>query len=152
MPGHKGKSFLGIEPFDITEVTGADALFEAEGIIKESEDNAAEVFGTGATLYSTEGSSLSIRAMLCLAVKYALAENKKPKILAGRNAHKTFISAAALLQFSVDFIPEKAGLSYLSCDIDYDALEGELEKNNTTAIYITSPDYLGNMADIKRLA
>ncbi len=152
MPGHKGKSFLGIEPFDITEVTGADALFEAEGIIKKSEDNAAEIFGTGSTLYSAEGSSLSIRAMLCLAVKYALAENKKPRILAGRNAHKTFICAAALLQFSMDFIPEKAGSSYLSCDIDYDDLEGELKKNNTTALYITSPDYLGNMADIKRLA
>ena len=31
MPGHKGKSFLGCEAFDITEVNGADSLYEMKG-------------------------------------------------------------------------------------------------------------------------
>ena len=34
MPGHKGQPFLGCEALDITEVQGADALFEAEGILR----------------------------------------------------------------------------------------------------------------------
>ena len=140
MPGHKGQTFLGSEPFDITEVSGADSLFEASGIIKESEENASLIFNTSATLFSTEGSSLSIRAMLCLAVKYALSNNQKPKILAGRNAHKTFISAAALLDFSLSFIPEMEGTSYLSCSIDYTALEETIKKEHPTALYVTSPD------------
>ena len=48
MPGHKGQAFLGCERFDITEIAGADALYEADGIIAESEKNAAELFGTPA--------------------------------------------------------------------------------------------------------
>ena len=36
MPGHKGNAFLGCEAFDITEVKGADSLYEANGIIEES--------------------------------------------------------------------------------------------------------------------
>lgn len=62
MPGHKGQPFLGCEALDITEVQGADALFEAEGILRESEEHAASLFGAARTLYSTEGSSLCIRA------------------------------------------------------------------------------------------
>lgn len=38
MPGHKGVSFLGCEPLDITEIQGADSLYEAEGIIARSRD------------------------------------------------------------------------------------------------------------------
>ena len=68
MPGHKGKNFLGCEEYDITEVKGADALYEAEGIIAESEANATELFGTARTLFSTEGSSQCIRAMMYLIV------------------------------------------------------------------------------------
>ena len=39
MPGHKGKSLLGYEKNDITEIFGADSLYQASGIIKESEQN-----------------------------------------------------------------------------------------------------------------
>ena len=46
MPGHKGKEILGFEKFDITEIKGADALYEADGIIAESERNASGLFGT----------------------------------------------------------------------------------------------------------
>ena len=62
VPGHKGVGPLGCEGRDITEVAGADALYEADGIIAESERNASALFGTGATFYSAEGSSLCIRA------------------------------------------------------------------------------------------
>ena len=30
MPGHKGESFLGCEPWDITEIDGADVLYKAK--------------------------------------------------------------------------------------------------------------------------
>ena len=40
MPGHKGKVHLGPEPYDITEIHGADSLYEAEGSIGKSEENA----------------------------------------------------------------------------------------------------------------
>ena len=64
MPGHKGRGPLGAEARDITEVPGADVLYPAAGIIRESEENAAALFGTARTLYSAEGFSLCICAML----------------------------------------------------------------------------------------
>ena len=36
MPGHKGVGPLGVEQWDITEIQGADSLYEADGIIAES--------------------------------------------------------------------------------------------------------------------
>ena len=46
MPGHKGRGPLGCEELDITEIAGADELYEAEGIIAQSEANATQLFGT----------------------------------------------------------------------------------------------------------
>ena len=87
MPGHKGTALHGTEPRDLTENEGADVLYHAEGIIRESEANAAALFGTKQTSYSAEGSSLFFRAMLYLALLHARANHKKPVIAAGRNAH-----------------------------------------------------------------
>ena len=153
MPGHKGKDFLGIERLDITEINGADSLYEAEGIIKTSEKNATSLFGCP-TFYSTEGSSQCIRAMLYLVVLYAKLQGKKPLILAGRNAHKTFLSAAALLDFDIEWINPRSNESYLSCNVNADELDKQLENAavKPVAIYLTSPDYLGNCADIKLIS
>ena len=64
MPGHKGMGGLGCEKLDITEIAGADELYDAEGIIAEAEDNTSKLYGSGRTLWSAEGSSQCIRAML----------------------------------------------------------------------------------------
>lgn len=153
MPGHKGKSFLGFESADITEIEGADSLYEASGIIKESEANASALFGC-TTLYSTEGSSLCIRAMLYLATLHAKEHSLSTTVLAGRNAHKTFLSAVALLDLEVDWIYPEAQSSYLSCNISPEKLDELLEgyAQKPMAVYITSPDYLGNISDIKGIS
>ncbi len=153
MPGHKGNSFLGMESLDITEISGADSLYEADGIIKESEDNASSLFGCR-TFYSTEGSSQCIRAMLYLVTLFAKTYGKTPLILAGRNAHKTFLSAAALLDFKIEWIYPTAGESYLSCNINSDKLDSILENSlqKPDAVYLTNPDYLGNCIDIRSIA
>lgn len=151
MPGHKGTPGIGCEPLDITEITGADSLYHADGIILESENNASSLFGTEHTFYSAEGSSLCIRAMLCLIKRRAEGLGKAPRILAGRNAHKTFITAAALLDIEVDWL---YGESYLSCPIDADELDRMLSDNDEkiSAVYVTSPDYLGNITDIEGIS
>ena len=151
MPGHKGEAFLGCEGLDITEINGADSLFEADGIIAESEKNAGSIFGAR-TFYSTEGSSLSIRAMLHLACLWAKQNGKSPIIAAGRNAHKTFLSAAALIDFDVVWLSGEDDESYLSCTVDLASLEEDLKTRSVTAVYITSPDYLGNIADIEAIS
>lgn len=151
MPGHKGKPFLGCEPLDITEIRGADSLYEAGGIIGESEAIASALFGCP-TLYSAEGSSLCIRAMLYLTALCARAAGRVPRIAAGRNAHKTFLSAVALLDLPVDWLIPTENASYLSCPLTADFLDGYLKENETFAVYLTSPDYLGNVCDVEALA
>lgn len=154
MPGHKGKDFLGIEGYDITEIDGADVLYNAKGIIRESEENAAKLFGTKKTVYSAEGSSLSIRAMLYLATLYAKENGRKPIIAAGRNAHRVFMTAAALLDFEIAWIYPEKSEGIISCDILPEYLDAFLSDmaEKPVAVYITSPDYLGNIADIKGIS
>jgi len=152
MPGHKGVNVLGLERLDITEIDGSDVLYSASGIIKESEANAASLFGSALTKYSTEGSSLSIRAMLYLAVMAAKNEGKRPLIAAGRNAHKVFMTAAAMLDFDIRWLyGDSDGI--ISCSLSPEAVEAAFtDGEKPTAVYITSPDYLGNIADVKAIA
>ena len=153
MPGHKGEGPLGVEPLDITEIVGADSLYEADGIIRESEENASRLFGAP-TYYSTEGCSHAIRAMLHLATQGARREGKKPVVLAGRNAHRAFLTAVALLDIEVAWLAPAENATYLSCPITAAALSAALDgmKEPPAAVYITTPDYLGNTADIAALA
>lgn len=153
MPGHKGAALVGCEPRDITEIAGADSLYEATGIIRESEQNAGALFDAD-TFYSTEGSSLCIRAMLHLIAKKDTKRGEKTLIFAARNAHKAFLSAAALLDLDVEWIYPDVSASYLSCPINASALDAMLKKaaRRPAAVYLTSPDYLGNCADIAAIA
>ena len=152
MPGHKGKPLLGFEPWDITEIDGADELFTADGIIAESEAQAGTLFGAH-TVYSTGGSTLCIQTMLHLMTLYAASKGERPCILAARNAHKALVNAAALLDIDIRWLyPETSG-SYVSCPVTARQVERALEEQSSvTAVYLTSPDYLGNMQDIQGIA
>lgn len=149
MPGHKGAGILGFEGMDLTEISGADELFAAEGIIKESEKNASSLFGCP-TYYSTQGSTLCIQTMCTILCQDAKSKGKNPKILAGRNAHRSFIHAAALLDFEIEWLYGKS--DYLSCKIHAEDLEKAIVESHPTVVYLTNPDYLGNLLDIQSLA
>ena len=154
MPGHKGAGDP-MNALDITEIRGADSLYEAQGIILESEKNAAALFGSARTLYSTEGSSQCVRAMLYLALTAAPRGAGRPVALAGRNAHRTFIDAAALCDFDVDWLyPEAPCASPCACPITPDQLARRLDAMAAApfCVYVTSPDYLGHRLDIAALA
>ena len=105
MPGGKQ------QPFDITEIEGADSLFESSGIIRQSEENTAKLFGAGETLFSCGGSTLAIQTMLASAK--ALYPNKN-RVAASRYCHKSVIASCVLLGLEVDWI--KAD-KCLSCEI-----------------------------------
>ena len=210
MPGHKGRMVISgasldacvsvpsdrnkteegmdwerVMKYDITEIDGADYLSAPSGIIAESEANAGKLFGCS-TFYSTEGSSLCIRAMMFLVKKYAKQKGHEPFILAGRNAHASFVNACAVLDIDVEWIMQRECDSYESCGITGEELDtilcnlsdnqygnesaenrnredfsctGNNDSNRKAylgrlpdAVYVTSPDYLGNMLDIKELA
>ena len=180
MPGHKGKApfipkcpekterngseknadpssyeaaFSRIFSYDITEIEEADDLFHPDGMISESEKNASEVFGCD-TFYSTEGSSLCIRAMLSLCKNRAVSSSW---VLAARNVHQTFVSACALLDLDAEWIGS-TGNSFLSLDIDMNSLEKALSEGSSrhgclpVCVYVTSPDYTGHILPIREIA
>lgn len=155
MPGHKGRTFHGMEKFDITEIKGADYLFESSGIIAQSESNMSKAFGTKATFYSCEGSSLCIKTMLGIIRRNSCEYHDRPVIVAPRNCHKAFINACILLDLDVRWVyPKERSTSICSSEITPDDIENAVLscKKNPSAVYITSPDYLGNMCDIKTIS
>lgn len=151
MPGHKGiTSEKGLEALfrgDITEISGADSLFEAEGIIAASEKNMASLYGTAATVYSAGGSTLCIQAML------AVMKQEKRQIFAIRNVHRSFLNAAALLDLDVEWILPYYPGGILSGMISLNEVEKRLVSCGRPAcLYVTSPDYTGRLADIQGLS
>ena len=159
MPGHKGR-FLPECACDVTEFDGAGDLFAKDGIVADSEAVASSLFGCR-TYYSTEGSSLAIRAMLALATR-----DGNRKVLAARNAHRVFLSAAILLDLEVEWLcaertdnllhDENAAEAacYLSCPLTARQVAAAIDACDRppAAVYLTSPDYLGGMADVAAIA
>jgi arginine/lysine/ornithine decarboxylase len=145
MPGHKGKSIAGnplseLFPFDITEIRGADFLLSAKGIILESEENAAKLFGSLRTVYSTEGSTLCVKTMLAMVGGIGGSNCGRGTVIATSAAHRSFSDACTLLRLNVIWADT------------LEKIEAALKLPDTTAVYITSPDYFGRIADIKTIA
>lgn len=154
MPGHKGHVFFGCEPYDITEIKGADVLHHGDGIIAKSQQNASELFGSGATHYSTEGSTHCIKAMLAILMMEHRRGQERPYILAARNVHRSMIDACALLDLDVVFLQQKESSSLCSSVIaatDLNTLLTEA-RELPIGVYVTSPDYLGQITDIASLS
>lgn len=158
MPGHKGKSFLGCEAMDITEIEGADLLSHASGILKESQQNAARLFGSGATFYGTEGSSQCIKAMMAAVLcgwRRKQGEGvAAPWILAARNVHRAMVDGCALLDLEVKWIPFTQMDSIYSIHTEPDVVRQILSGCDIlpVGVYLTSPDYLGVQSDIREMA
>ena len=148
MPGHKGRGGFGKAfPLDITEISGADSLFEASGIIRQSEQNIAGLYGAGDTLFSAGGSTLCIQGML------AAAKLSGRRVVAARNVHRAFLNACALLDIQPEWIMLRYSGSLLTGEIPLDEAQRLLKGDGSPAcLYVTSPDYTGKCADIKSLA
>lgn len=139
MPGGKE------QPFDITEIEGADSLFESEGIIRRSEANAAKLFGAGETLFSCGGSTLAIQTMLAAAK--ALYPNKN-RVIASRYCHKSLIASCVLLGLDVDWIKSE---DFLSCEISPKNVR-EAIGEDALCVFVQSVDYYGGECDIKGIS
>ncbi|MBO4878578.1 MAG: aminotransferase class V-fold PLP-dependent enzyme [Ruminococcus sp.] len=150
MPGHKGKAPLPeldlMYAPDITEIAGADSLFEADGIILRSERNMASLYGSAACFYSAAGSTLCIQGML------AAMKQEGRCVIAARNVHRSFLNAAALLGLDVIWLMPEQNRGILSGTFSAEAAEELLKENPNACLYITSPDYTGKTADIAALA
>ena len=153
MPGHKGVGPLGCEELDITEIDGADDLYAPTGVIARSQAVASRLFGCP-TSYSAEGSSLALRAMLYLALCGKSAPKGRPVVLAGRNAHRVLLTAAALIDFDLAWLLPHPEDAYCACAVTPGDVAAALAgmADPPAAVYVTSPDYLGHVLDIEGIA
>ena len=95
IPGHRGANgvdqrlltLLGAQAFaaDRTETDGLDDLHAADGIIREAQDLAAELFGSDECRFVVNGTTGANEAMILAAVRPG------EKILVPRNAHKSVL-------------------------------------------------------------
>lgn len=147
-PGHKNNFFTeNLFELDFTELPDTDALYEADGIILETEKNLAELFSAKRSLISSEGCSLAIQTML------KLASQRGNKILFARNIHRSAVNACALIGITPKWILPKSENPLFTGRISPQDVETEfLKDNEISALYVTSPDYYGEISDIKSLS
>ena len=155
MPGHKGRALAGDDALaaayarDITEIRGADSLFEADGILRDGEAATAALYGSGGCCWSAGGSTLCIQAML------ARMRAEGRTVIAARTVHRAFLNACVLLGLRVEWVfPEAGGLvsgTYAPAAFAA-ALDAAAARGERACVYVTSPDYLGHRQDIAALA
>ena len=100
MPGHKGSGFYrryGYGDFldmmvdgDITEITGADNKFQAEGIIKETMEKYRKLYDVKKTYLLVNGTSGGIVSSILATVPSG------KKLIMSRNCHKSVFNALLL--------------------------------------------------------
>lgn len=150
MPGHKGFALpplAAASQYDVTEVEGTDSLFEAEGPLAQLEDLFSQLYGTKRTLLSAGGSTLCIQTMLSLVARPG------GEIIAGRNIHSAAVNAMALLDLHPCWLyPQQEGQALIG-RIEPSQVKQALQQHpKACAVYITCPDYFGEMSDIAAIS
>ena len=176
MPGHKrreisevtGEDGIGFpNPYtiDITEIDGFDNLHHAEEILKESMENAAEIYGADHSYYLVNGSTCGILSAICGCTKSG------GKILMARNCHKAAYHGAILHQLDVEYLyPEYLENFGINGGILPEDVRKALEKDRKStgveeadescgklhgkiqAVLIVSPTYEGIVSDVQAIA
>ncbi|WP_307300289.1 aminotransferase class I/II-fold pyridoxal phosphate-dependent enzyme [Neobacillus driksii] len=157
IPGHKkgngmdpdfrefiGKNALSI---DLINIGPLDDLHLPKGIIKQSQELAAEAFGADYTFFSVQGTSGAIIAMIMSAC------GPGDKILVPRNVHKSIMSAIVFSGAIPIFIhPEVDSYFGISHGITPGSIERALELHpDTKAVLVINPTYYGVSGDLKRI-
>jgi len=152
MPGHKGKTPVNfpcndIFKLDITEISGMDNLYNPQGIIKKSQDTAAEIYGAKRSHFLTGGSTAGVVAAFLSCVKDG------DKALIARNCHRSVITGLILTGAVPVYISPEITDSGLAGGIDPQTVRTALQQHgDIRAVVITSPTYEGFTSNIDEIA
>lgn len=149
MPGHKRNSIQDYNPYqiDITEIEGFDNLHNATGILKSSQQRAADLYGSKQAYYLINGSTCGILAAI------SAATEKGDKILVARNCHKAVYNAIFLRELSPIYIYPSITKAKIQGKIDSLQVKQALEEDpDIKVVVITSPTYDGIVSDIAAIS
>ena len=145
-PGHKGRAgmFGAFDALDLTELSVTDDLYRPENLIAQAEQAATAYFGTAHTVFSAGGATLCIQT--------ALSFFAGKKVLFDRNVHCSAVNAAALLDIDAGFLYNRFDGSFgIPLPPDAQRLKEVLRDGRYDAFFLTSPNYYGLRADLRRI-
>lgn len=149
MPGHKRCELPFPNPYavDITEIDGFDDLHHANGILKEAQGRAAELYGVRRSFYLVNGSTCGLLAAICAACP------KRSRVLVARNCHKAVYHALFLRELSAEYLYPRITGRDLQGQITAGQVRDALRENpDIKTVIVTSPTYEGIVSDIAGIA
>ena len=158
MPGHKGSSLykrFGHESFlkdfldyDVTEIEGADNLFQREGIIADLAEKYRRLYGVQASIPLINGTSCGLIAAILAAVP------RGGKLILARNCHKSVFNALTLGGIQPVYARPVLSSSWgISGEVAPEEIERLLRDHpDASAVILPSPNYYGICSDIPRIA
>ncbi len=149
MPGHKRRAidFTDLYSLDITEIDGFDNLHNAQGILKEAQKRAADLYGAKDTFYLINGSTAGILSAISAALP------RLGTLLMSRNSHKSAYHAVFLRELETVYLLPAATEFGISGSVSPVHVAQALEDlPQISAVFITSPTYDGVTSDIRAIA
>lgn len=150
MPGHKRRLGNMVNPYsiDITEIEGFDDLHYPEGILKELEQKAADLYKAEETHLLVNGSTAGILSAISGSV------NRHGRIAVARNCHKSVYHGVLLNELSACYLYPKYIEEYgINGGIFPEDVDNLLKKEpDVQAVVITSPTYEGVVSDVEAIA
>ena len=139
---------------DITEINGFDNMHNAETIIKDAFDEAAELYGADESWYLVNGSTAGNMSAICGVT------HKNDVVIMARNCHISVYNAVILNELNPVYIyPEYdeeygyyKGITLKEIKDIVDKYSSDHDRNDIKAVILTSPTYEGNVSDIKSIA
>ncbi|MBQ4053324.1 MAG: aminotransferase class I/II-fold pyridoxal phosphate-dependent enzyme, partial [Clostridia bacterium] len=137
-PGHK------VSGFDITELSYSDNLSCPSGCIKAAEEDIAKILGGAKSFILTDGSTCGV-----LSILHAAKAMGVQKIAVCEDSHKSVFNGCALLGITPLVYPQKRAHK-IPKGYTMSALKREFADilDEADALFFTSPDYYGNVADL----
>lgn len=156
-PGHKGgrgmqrllRQELGASvQMDVSLMSELDDIHEPGTYIKYAQKLAAQTYGSDACFWAVNGTSQAIQAMLMTALKPG------EKLLLPRNAHRSVAGGLILGGIEAVYMqPQYQEVFGIQMQVTWQDIEQALKKDESIkAVLLTSPNYYGVAADVKKIA
>ncbi len=147
MPGHKrNKCFdLPSSDIDITEISGFDNLHNPKDIVKQIQEQTAELFGYKKSIISVNGSTC------CVLAAISAVCSRGDKIIIARNCHKSVYNACYINELDTVYIEPEYNSEYgFWGRVSQESVDRAIAENpEAKALVITSPTYEGFVSNIK---
>ena len=150
MPGHKRNESLLSDglPYsiDITEIDGFDNLHDMQGVLKETAELAATLYGARASFPLVGGTTCGI-----LATMHALCP-RGSHVLMSRGSHKSVYNGIELLGLHPHYLTAETDENGISGKVDPADVEQMLAHHKVSLVILTSPTYEGVVQDIRTIS